>query len=396
MSDFERTLRETLGHAAGNAPRLGGMAADRLETGYRRRRRRLRAAVATAAVVAVAGGGVVGLRVGDGTRAASLRSPTGDPSAAVTVPRPSARPIEQVWPQAVVRIPLKDRGRNLRPVTLVDDRTLLVTAEREVDHATALYTYDLTDRKLRKIAEVPEPKGTERFASDLSVGDGQVAWWTATKDRTHIWAASSDGAGARLVADQDGEGFDGFGVANGSVVFSPMDGGVFTVPLTGGRATRIAAGDGQYLLSWPWAGSPGTGESDKPPFTRLVNLETGQVSQAVVHEGERVYACGVRFCIGTTNGGWPFTRLRDGSRQKYVPVGYQDPAPPSQDRFHLCDVGKDGPGIGICDVDTGTVVDLGLGEDVANGAVSTTDRSGRIMSYRVKGESYVVILSRIP
>ncbi|MBB4918893.1 hypothetical protein [Streptosporangium saharense] len=108
------------------------------------------------------------------------------------------------------------------------------------------------------------------------------------------------------------------------------------------------------------------GPRDKPPFTRLVNLETGQVSQAALHEGERVYACGVRSCIGTTNGGRPFTRLRDGSQQKYVSIGYQVPEPPSQDRFHLCEVW----------------------EDTANGEITTADR--------LKGEFYVVVLVRIP
>ncbi|MFD0888364.1 TolB family protein, partial [Streptosporangium algeriense] len=343
-------------------------------------------------------GGVVGLRVTGGAGASSVSASNGNPTQVITSAKATARPIEQVWPQAVVRMPLKaPNGRDLRPITLIDDQTLLVAADRDFERAEAVYAYPLAGGELRKIADVPEPKGTLRFASGFSVGDGQVVWWTTTKGRTHIWAASLDGARARPVADQDMEGFDGFGVADGKAVFSPVDGGVFTVPLTGGKATRIPAGDGQYLLSWPWAGSPGTGGGrDKPLFTRLVNLETGKVDSAAVGEDERVYACGVRSCIGMTADERAFVRLRDGSQQRDVPVGYQIPEPPRQDRFHLCNVKENEQGLGLYDVNTGTVVDLGLREEVANGGIPVTDPTGRIMSYRLKGELHVIVLPRIP
>ncbi|MEU1880131.1 hypothetical protein ABZ470_22695 [Streptosporangium sp. NPDC020072] len=399
MNDFERSLQETLGHAAGNAPRLAGTAAARLETGYRRRRRRLQAALATAAVVAVAGGGVVGLRVSGDTGASSASATGGRSSQVMTSTKIEAKPIEQVWPQAVVKLPLKaPNGRDLRPITLIDDQTLLVAADRDFERPETIYAYPLAGGEPRKIADVPEPQGVVRFSGGFSVGDGQVAWWNTTKGKTHIWAASLDGAGARPVADQDMEGFDGFGVANGKVVFSPVNGGVFTVPLTGGKATRIPAGDKQHLLSWPWAGSPGIGGGrDKPLFTRLVNLETGKVDSAAVDGKDRVYACGVRSCIGVTADEEGFVRLRDGSQQKDVPLGYQIPEPPRQDRFHLCNIKEDEQALGLFDVSTGTIVDLGLRTaEVENGEFPVTDPTGRIMSYRLKGELHVVVLSRIP
>ncbi|SFK06631.1 hypothetical protein SAMN05216275_116133 [Streptosporangium canum] len=404
MSDFEDTLRTTLGRAAEHAPRLPGAVAGQLEIGYRRRRRRFQALLAAAAVVVVAGGAAVGLRAGGGGGAPPAVNPSGVHSVVVTLPEAAPEPIEKVWPQAVWKMSAKGAdGRELWPVALIDDRTLLVKAWRTFEKTDVLYAYDLISRNLRKIADVPAPKGTVRFAADFSLGDGQVAWWTTTKGVTHIWAAALDGGEARLVADRRTEGddvspLDGLGVANGNVVFSLSAGGVFSVPLAGGPVTPVRAGAGLHLLSWPWAGSPGTGgPRGGPPFSELVNLETGQTSTAAVHQGEQVYACGVQSCTGMTADGRAFTRLRDGSQQKDIPVGYLIPEPPTQSRFHVRNIRSDGPGLGLYDLNTGTFADLGIREEAATrGEVPVADRSGRFMTYRLKNDRYVIDLSKIP
>ncbi|MER5320522.1 hypothetical protein [Streptosporangium roseum] len=404
MSDFEDALRRSLGHAAERAPRLPGAAAGQLEIGYRRRRRRFQALLAAAAVVVVAGGAGVGLRAGGGEAVRPAVNPSGVPSVVVTLPEAAPEPIEKVWPQAVWKMPAKGAdGRELQPVGLIDDRTLLVKAWRTFDRTEAVYAYDLAGRNLRKIVDVPAPKGTVRFGTDFSLGDGQVAWWTTTKGVVHIWAAALGGGEARLVADQRIEGdsvspLDGLGVADGNVVFSLSAGGVFSVPLAGGPVTPVQAGAGLHLLSWPWAGSPGTGgPPGRPPFSKLVNLETGQTSTAAVHQGERVYACGVRSCTGTTADGRAFTRLRDGSQQKDIPVGYLIPEPPTQSRFHVRNLKSDGPGLGLYDLTTGTFADLGIREEAATrGEVPVADRSGRLMTYRLRNDRYVIDLAKIP
>jgi hypothetical protein len=402
MNDFEDTLRRTLGSAAEQAPRVRGAVAGQLEIGYRRRRRRVQSLLAAAAVVMVAGGAVVGLRAG-GEGASLLVDPADAPSAMGTFSEAVPEPIEKVWPQAVWKMPAKGAGgRELMPTALIDDRTLLVRAWHTFEKTDVIYAYDLAGRDLRKITDVPARKGTVHFAADFSVGDGQVAWWTATKGVTHIWAAPLDGGEARLVAEQKTESadirpLDSLGVANGNVVFSLSAGGVFSVPLAGGPVTPVQAGTGLHLLSWPWAGSPGAGgPPGQPPFSKLVNLETGQTSTAAVRP-EQVYACGVQSCMGVTADGKAFTRLRDGSEQKDIPVGYQIPEPPTQSRFHVRNIKSDGPALGLYDLTTGITADLGIREEATTrGEVPVADRSGRLMTYRLKKDRYVIDLSKIP
>ncbi|HUR03892.1 MAG TPA: hypothetical protein VM347_15210 [Nonomuraea sp.] len=400
MSGIEERLSRTLGHAAERAPRLAAPAADRLETGYRQRRHRSQALLAAAAVVVLAGGVVVGLQaVGDG-KAAPAIGPSEVPSAMISTAT-TAEPIEKLWPQAVWKMPVKDsQGRELHPVALTDDGTLLVKAWRKVEQPEVLYLYDLAGGDLRKITDIPASKKAE-VAANFSMGDGVVAWWTWTKTSVRIWAAPLTGGEARQVAEHkiSGDMIDSLAVAKGAIVFSVMKGGVFSVPVEGGQVTPIDRGTGLHLLSWPWAGSPGTwSPKDGAPFTHLVNLETGQTSDAApARQGEKLLACGVRSCLSTTDGGVrAFTRPRDGSEQQEVPTGFQIPEPPSQSRFYVRTLRSNAPGLGLYDLKTGTLADLGIRNEASRGEVPVADRAGRMMTYLIKSGRYVIDLSRIP
>ncbi|MEU4231832.1 hypothetical protein AB0F17_46695 [Nonomuraea sp. NPDC026600] len=400
MSDIEERLSRTLGHAAERAPRLAAPAAERLETGYRRRRQRSQALLAAASVVVLAGGVVVGLQaVGDG-KALPAADPSEVPSAMISAAT-TAEPIEKLWPQAVWKMPVKDsQGRELRPVALTDDGTLLVKAWHKVEEPEALYLYDLAGGDLRKIADIPASKKTG-IAANFSMGEGVVAWWTSTKTSVRLWAAPLTGGEARQVAEHKtrDDMIDSLAVAKGAIVFSVMKGGVFSVPVEGGQVTPIDRGTSLHLLSWPWAGSPGTwSPKDGAPFTHLVNLETGQTSDAApARQGEKLLACGVRSCLSTMgNGGRAFTRARDGSEEQEVPTGYQIPEPPSQSRFYVRNLRSDAPGLGLYDLKTGTLADLGIRNEASQGEVPVADRAGRMMTYRIESGRYVIDLSRIP
>ncbi|MEU0567672.1 hypothetical protein ABZ297_20110 [Nonomuraea sp. NPDC005983] len=401
MSGIEERLSRTLGHAAERAPRLAAPAAERLETGYRRRRHRSQALLAAAAVVVVAGGVVVGLRAGGDGTALPADGPSGAPSAVISAG--TAQPVEKVWPQAVWKMPVKDsEGRELRPVALTDDGKLLVQAWRKSLRPEVLYLYDPAGGDLRKIADVPASKKGGAGASNISMGEGVVAWWTWTKTSVHLWAVPLTGGEARQVAEHKtrDDFVGGLAVANGAIVFSMQKGGVFSVPVNGGQVTPVDRGAGLHLLSWPWAGSPGTwSPKDGAPFTHLVNLETGQTSDAApARQGEQLLACGVQSCLATTSGGArAFTRQRDGSEQQEVPTGFQIPEPPSQSRFYVRTLRSDSPGLGLYDLKTGTLADLGIGDMAARtGEVPVADRAGRMMTYRTKSGRYVIDLSRIP
>ncbi|WP_433362792.1 hypothetical protein [Streptosporangium sp. CA-115845] len=399
MNGIEERLSRTLGHMAERAPRLAASAAERLETGYRRRRNRSQALLAAAAVMVVAGGVAVGLQGGGDGRVLPAAGPSEVPSAMISA---TAEPIEKMWPQAVWKMPVKDsQGRELRPVALIDDGTLLVKAWRKVEQPEVLYLYNLAGGDLRKITDVRQSKKAEGGAANFGMGEGVVAWWTSTKTSVHLWAVPLTGGEARQVAEHKtgGDMIDSLTVAKGAIVFSVLKGGVFSVPVNGGQVTPVDRGTGLHLLSWPWAGSPGTwSPEDGAPFTHLVNLETGQTSDATpARRGEQLLACGVQSCIATTSGGArAFTRLRDGSKQQEVPTGFQIPEPPSQSRFYVRTLGSDAPGLGLYDLKTGTLADLGIGNEAAQGEVPVADRAGRMMTYLTASGRYVIDLSRIP
>ncbi|GGK72014.1 hypothetical protein Sme01_08630 [Sphaerisporangium melleum] len=401
MNHVEDTLRRTLENAARQAPTaLPGTLAGRLETRHQRRRHRAQALLAAAAVVLVAGGTAVGLRAGGGTTMPAARSsPT--PSLSATASAVALEPVEKVWPQAAWTAPVRaPGGPELRPMAMIDDRTLLMSAGRTFGKVETLYAYDSATGDLRRITDVPAPKGTTLFATGFGLDGTRVAWWTMTKGVVHIWAAALDGGRARPVAGHPVDGDDapdGLGLAGDDVVFSLANGGVYRVPLTGGPVMPVPDGAGLHLLSWPWAGTPGAGDPRRPAFTKLVNLATGQTSTAVVRDGERVYACGVRSCFGTAPDGKAFTRARDGSRQKEIPSGYLVPEPPVQSRFYVRNIRDDGPGIGLYDLVTGTLADTGIREEVATrGEIPVPDAAGRIMTYRLKNRYHVIDLSKIP
>ncbi|MEU7743943.1 hypothetical protein [Nonomuraea sp. NPDC049158] len=400
MKDIEERLSRTLGHAAERAPRMTAPAGERLETSYRRRRQRSQALLAAAAVAVVAGGMVVGLRAVGGGQAQTAVGPSGAPSAAISAA--TAELVEKVWPQAVWKMPVKDSaGKELHPIALTDDGTLLVEARGKVEQPETLYLYDLAGGDLRKITDVRAPKKAEGIAANFSMGEGVVAWWTSTKTSVRLWAAPLTGGAARQVAERrtGGDMIDSLAVANGAIVFSMQKGGVFSVPVHGGQVTPIDRGTELHLLSWPWAGSPGTwSPKDGAPFTHLVNLETGQTSDAApARQGEQLLACGVQSCIATTSGGAKaFTRPRDGSKQQEVPTGFQIPEPPSQSRFYVRTLTSDSPGLGLYDLKSGTLADLGIRNEAAQGEVPVADRAGRMMTYRTVNGRYVIDLSRIP
>jgi hypothetical protein len=415
MTDVEETLRRTLGNASQNAPRMPADLPARLEAGHRRRRRRnlAQAVLAAATVVVVAGGTAAVLRHGDMTAALPSTSTSTSESAspAAGTPRaprewPLPEPVEQVWPEAVRKVPARGPGgTKLLPQAFIDDRTLLVTTWGGFEKTDALYAYDLRTRELRKITDVPTPAGTVAFASDFTVGGGQVVWWTATKDRqVHVWTAPVSGGEATSIADVEvedggGAGLDGLAVEADRIVFSLFSGGVFTVPAAGGEVRTVPGGAGMHLLEWPWVGSPGPfAEGNGARFTSITNVETGETSAAVTRPGEGGLVCGARLCAGVRDGGKSFYRLRDGSQEKELPMNDLMPDGLARERFLVAPVTAEGAGhIAILyDVSTGTAADLGGRDEKGNIQVPAVARGDdRLLAYQVDDDLYVIDLAKI-
>ncbi|MFI7124692.1 hypothetical protein ACIBQ1_03300 [Nonomuraea sp. NPDC050153] len=399
MTEVEETLRRTLGHAAEQAPGLPALLPARLERIHRRRRQRAGIALAAAAIVLVAGGATAVLRGGD--------TITAVPAAGRNMADAPAEQVEEVWPEAVRKIPAKaPDGVPWRPQTFIDDRTLLVEAQGgESGQTSAVYAYDLDARTPRKIADVPAPEGTVGFGNGFAVGGGRVVWWTGTKDSVaHLWAVPLDGGTPKIVADHrldaadDGSGIDGLAVANDKIVFSVYTGGVFTVPLGGGTVEPVAGGTGMHLLAWPWIGAPGRGgEPQGTPYARIQNVETGETRTAVTQPGEELRLCGVTICLGRTSEGTAFFRHRDGSSQKNVPGEVHSAYLPTQDRFYISTYGGVGKpeGVGLYDLDTGRSGSLGISGKGNSIRLPSMDSTGGMLSYTLKDDLYLIDLSKI-
>ncbi|MET7337990.1 hypothetical protein [Nonomuraea sp. NPDC005650] len=398
MTEVEETLRRTLGHAAEQAPRLPALLSQRLERIHRRRRERARIALAAAAVVLVGAGAV--LRGGD--------TITAVPATGRDLAEAPAEQVEKVWPEAVRTIPAKaPDGVPWRPQTFIDDGTLLMEAQNDdaPGQKSAVYAYDLDAGTPRKIADVPAPEGTVGFGNGYAVGGGHVVWWTGTKDSVaHLWTVPLDGGTPKIVADQrltttdDGSGVDRIAVANDKIVFSlSSTGGVFTVPLGGGTVEPVQGGTGMHLLAWPWIGAPGRGgEPHGTDYARIQNVETGETSTAVIRPGEAVRSCGVTICLGATAEGAAFFRNRDGSSQKNVPGIVALTDPPTQNRFYISVYGEGKPvGVGLYDLDTGRSGDLSVPGEGTFIRPPSTDWTGRLISYTLGDDLYLIDLSKI-
>lgn len=401
MTDLEEMLRSTLGHAAERAPRLSGSLAAHVATRHRRRRRS-RAALAAAAM-AVVTGGTTAVLLG---QAPAVGNPQATQSAAVATPtrteHPLPDPVEKVWPQAVRKIPVRlPDGIKFQPEAFIDDRTLLVTTSVSFEKAGALLAYDLETRQARKLAEVPTPEGTVLFASDFTIGDGHIVWWTASKGGTaQLWAVPVTGGQAKRVAElkgADDAALDPPAVADGRIAVSFRGGGVFTVPLEGGTPEPVPDAEKLHILKWPWIGEGNWyGPHEGTQFGDIRNVETGETRTAVTRPGERDVQCGVTSCTGSRDDGTSFVRMRDGSQERELPGGALTEGL-ARERFRTAPAG-DAKALGMVlyDLATGTAADLGIraGKDHSM-FYPVPARDERLLSYPVRGGIAVIDLSKI-
>ncbi|MGR6912627.1 TolB family protein [[Actinomadura] parvosata] len=388
-NDLEADLARVIGRAAERAPQAPSDLPARVVSRSRRRRSRTLAAATAVAVVVVAGG-----------VALSVRGLQGAPDVAVHPATPTATTpglVEQVWPDAVWKIPakLREGGRKLRPVIFIDDRTLLLETWASHEKADALYAYELDTGRTRKITDIRTPKGV--FASAFTAGAGRIFWQTIEDTRTRLWSVPiTGGEPAPLPTDAPiRKGADKLVVTGDRLAFSAFQGGgVFTVPLDGGAVTPVKNAVEHHILTWPWVGMPGDYTPDnEPSFKELYNVETGEMSLALVRPGDEYVRCGVTTCVGVGAGGKPFVRLRDGSQERELPDTAMHGL--SMDRFMTVSLPTRGQA--LLDLVTGKSGDLGLRPD-AKGAMTSVQpgiRNDRLVWYELKGRLVIIDLARI-
>ncbi|MFC4063048.1 hypothetical protein ACFOWE_32620 [Planomonospora corallina] len=342
MSDrSEADLVRVLAGAAGNAPEPAG---DLLEVVRRRRARRARrrtgAVLAAAAVIAVVAGGTAvargvfshrggeGPALVDATVTASPGRPTPSPRASGPAAPLEVRPAAEVWPAAVSTIPAKaPDGWRYRPVTALSATELLLAAESSFEKAGRLEVYDTAGGSRRVLADMPGPPGAKGyFPQRVEAGAENIVWYGTNPSGGAAWAdfwvVPRSGGTARRIGEVTGAPaeVDGIGVTADSVVWSVRAGGVYRMPLAGGAPERIEGADGLHLLSWPWAADVGERDFQKAQG-KLVNLETGQVTEVKAAEGTTTFRCGPQWCFGEGDGtgAKAFAERVDGSRRSVLP-----------------------------------------------------------------------------
>ncbi|MEV0147679.1 MULTISPECIES: hypothetical protein [unclassified Nonomuraea] len=263
-------------------------------------------AVAAAIVVVVAATVVA-------TRAVTPPVPAVRPTPPTPSPVGFAPPVRQVWPGAVHEIPATaPGGREFRPDVFVSDR-VVVGRGLGKNLRDAIYAYDVNKRRFARIAPLPRDRyganGPLVFG-DLVFGDGYLAW-SALRDRdAEIWAVPVAGGVPRRLASfpatrtSENQIFaaQNLTVADGMAVWSAQDGGVYRVPLKGGRADLVSGTKGFHLAEWPWAGWPRKGSWMDQPVTRpmehLKNVVTGESRDVKAPSGRTSWTdCGLTWCF---------------------------------------------------------------------------------------------------
>ncbi|MEU8206070.1 hypothetical protein [Streptosporangium sp. NPDC049046] len=262
-----------------------------------------------------------------GTR--TVASPTPTVPAVPTTPAaqptpyvgPLAPPVRQVWPGAVHEIPTKaPGGRVFTPDLFVTDR-VVVGAALTGNRPDGIWSYDVDRRRFTRIAALK----SSNASSKLVFGDGYLAWSTLNDRRTEIWAVPVTGGVPRRIASvkaviiDDSYSGIALAVADGTAVWSPVDGGgVYRAPLKGGKASLVDGTKGFHLADWPWAERPRRGAEERSasrPMEHLKNVLTGEARDVVPPAGRTSWNdCGVTWCFNNIEA-W----RRDGTGRHGLP-----------------------------------------------------------------------------
>jgi hypothetical protein len=402
--NIEDLLRQTLSDMAReeSPPSPGRFLQARQGVRPPRRGLALTAAATVALVVAGSTLAVQGLS----TRSTPAEHRTSQPTGAV------APPLAKVWPYAVHSVPeTLPNGQKLSPELFIDDHTVLARTGGTAGHdKMGLWAYDIGSGKARRLADFVPPSGVD-YTSDVMAGGGQLVWQTTrrTKAGWHfdIWAVPVTGGAQRKVtsfdrSDKYGDLLDAMTIAEGRIMWSRYDGGVYQVPLSGGEPALIPGTRNLLLFRWPWLSftqPPASGE--RATSRRLTNMRTQEKREAVVKPGENGWNCAVTWCVQLKE---KRARRRDGTGERALP-GWPTGSRglPVLDRFLiLMKTGAAGgdPVLVLYDLSTGREGDLGRRPGERGGIRLDDVRvpehgASALLTYDLGGRNVIVNLAAI-
>lgn len=421
-TELEDDLIRVLGAVANRAPEPDPDFAA-MVAGRRRHRRRVRR-TATAALSALAAA-IIAIPVavtlhGDGGQ-------VGQPSRS-TIDIGSARPAEQVWPDAVVRLPaaLPD-GRTLHAVARLDDDRFMIAPTGGPDPYSFPAVYNARTRETTELMTATAPSGVSGYGFGGVVpgmiAGRQLAWVAAGRiggsianhGYYEVWTAPAAGGPAvrRAVFDLPGEV---------SVVQPFGDGDVLYASVTpfgpsGGqsRIYRLPAGGNPQLVpgseGWSsadlgnWAAQRSNGSEPSTPGARIPseaavstfwNIETGERRTRPRLPGITGLWCLPEICTGTASDGPVLYRFDDASTFRLTDrapasTGSHSPAVDAI-RFAIPSTFGGRRFVGMWWSSKGVVVDLKTGS-----AATVIGFSHQLPPLsRAGGEQQVLDLSRIP
>jgi len=357
---LERRLAAVIEDQIRDLPEPPSALFDTITRGAVRRRRRTR--LVRAAAVGVAALALVGavalvpvLHAGPGPTTVGTPSASASASPSVSAPTSSgsatpsrttgivppasadrlpdfgaAKPIAQVWPKAVVNLPMTVNGTPIEPKAILPGNRYLVGGVGTAD--PALRIYDASTRKLTTIEDGSGVGGGDVIGI---AGDRVVTVSPSISFVLELRATRLDGGGTTVLARPQapiGAKVNIAAVTRDSVVWSlivnetsrpsggafPWEGryvGLYRVPVTGGPVERIPNGEG-FTTSWHIPGVVNTIHTwDAGPATgQLWDLTTGERAAYTRNPRMATMVCvTLDWCGGTSVDKHPAVQRFDGS-----------------------------------------------------------------------------------
>ncbi|BCY08754.1 hypothetical protein [Actinoplanes sp. L3-i22] len=320
MRDLEDDLTRTF-RAAGVAAPDSGPGFSAALSARRRRRTRTRTATmvgAFAAVVAVAAGvAVFAAPVARQPDLAQSLDPAPLPTGSLpTVALSAAKPFRDLWPDALVELPLRlPGGRRYSVVAPLDGDEYLVAPRDDLTRPLPVVLNARTGAA-RKLGTVPSSGYAAYDQAGTYLTEHYIVWVVAAQQKGgamyhEVWSAPRDG-GTAVRRARFGPGDMTVSVAEAGGVFyastEPAAGGgaVYRIP-DGGEPQKVAGSEGYVLRYGSWAvRNPVRSTEDSAPAAveapRFWNVATGERRTPRTLTGVTLIDCNPSICVGRAAG----------------------------------------------------------------------------------------------